>query len=88
MLPALIAAGGALAEGAAAVGGFLASTNGAIAIGGAAAGFAAKQVAKTAAATAVATTALAAAVPWVVAGLTVYQLGKIGYKLLDNDEKK
>ena len=30
----------------------------------------------------------AAAVPWVVAGLTVYQLDKIGYKLLDNDEKK
>ena len=84
MLPALIAAGKA----AAAVGGFLTTTNGAIAMGGAAVGFTAKQVAKTAASTALASTALAGAVPWVVAGLTVYQLGKLGYKLLDNAAKK
>jgi len=28
-----------------------------------------------------------AAVPWVVGGLTVWQLGKLGCKLLDRDKK-
>ena len=86
MIPALIAAGEAVAAGAAAVGGFLTTTNGAIAIGGAAGAFAAKQVAKTAAAGALATTAVAGAVPWVVAGLTVWQLCQLGCKLLEGDD--
>lgn len=88
MLPALIAAGEAVAGGAAAVGAWLGTTQGAAVAVGAAGGFAAKQVAKTAAAGALATTAVAGAVPWVVAGLTVWQLGKLGCKLLEGDDKK
>lgn len=30
----------------------------------------------------------ASAVPWVVGGLAIWQLGRIGYKLLDGDKKK
>ena len=30
----------------------------------------------------------ASAVPWIVGGLTIYQLGKLGCKLLDGGDKK
>jgi len=33
-------------------------------------------------------TVAASAVPWVIAGLTVYQLGKLGCKLFDGGDKK
>ena len=51
----------------------------------------AKQAAAAVATRAAATVGLgavaAAAVPWVVGGLTIYQLGKLGYKLLSGDDK-
>ena len=81
MVPILAAAGGAVAG----------LTAGEAAVVGLA-GLAIKEgagmyVAKQAAA-AVATRAAAAAVPWVVGGFTIYQLGKLGYKLLASDDDK
>ena len=51
-----------------------------------------KAVATAAATRAAATAGLGAvaagAIPWVVGGLTIYQLGKLGCKLLESDDKK
>ena len=83
MVPVIVAAGEAVAG----VVGAACCAEGAAIAGAGAAAFVARQVAKTAAAGALATTAVAGAVPWVVAGLTVWQLGKLGYKLIDGDKK-
>lgn len=53
--------------------------------------YAAKQAATAVATRAAATIGLgavaASAVPWVVGGITIWQLGKLGCKLLDNEKK-
>lgn len=92
MVPVIAAIG----EGLAAIGAAVTTTEGAIAtVGVAAAGakaYAAKQAATAVATRAAATVGLgavaASAVPWIVGGLTIYQLGKLGCKLLDGGDKK
>lgn len=80
MIPVILAAGAAVAEGVAAIGGALLTAEGAALAGSAATAYVAKQ-----AATAVGLGTVAAAA--VLGGLTIWQLGKLGCKLLDKDKE-
>ena len=97
MIPAILAAGAALAEGAAAIGlagaGAAVAEGAAMAVGGqvvkAAAGAILPRAAVGAGAAGLGG-AVAVAAPWVLGAVTVWQLGKLGCKLLDSkdDDKK
>ena len=84
MVPLIVAAGEAVAG----VAGAVCCAEGAAIAGAGAAAFVARQVAVTAGRAAAVAGAGVAVAPWVVGGLTIYQLGKLGYKLLEGNDKK